>query len=146
MEKKPTLTIHEFFTKLQNIEDRDQRVAALRKHAYKQIKTVLQLAYNDNVELDLPEGAPPYRPNPEKNFPISRMSSVFRTIGYCVKGNKCSQIRKEKWFISILEQLHPEDAKILIAAKDGKLHTFSFKKYSKITKVLVKDALPEILK
>jgi hypothetical protein len=66
-------------------------------------------------------------------------------IGNCTKQAPYSKIRKEKWFIGMLETLSAEDAKILIAAKDGTLTTFGNKKYSKITKSLVRDTFPEIL-
>jgi hypothetical protein len=142
---KITLMPHEIFTNIQNIEDRDQRVAYLKRNAYRQIKTILQLCYNDRVQLDLPEGAPPYQENEETKFPISSISRVFLNIGNCTKQAPYSKIRKEKWFIGMLETLSAEDAKILIAAKDGTLTTFGNKKYSKITKSLVRDTFPEIL-
>jgi hypothetical protein len=142
---KITLMPHEIFTNIQNIEDRDQRVAYLKRNAYRQIKTILQLCYNDRVQLDLPAGAPPYQENEETKFPISSISRVFLNIGNCTKQAPYSKIRKEKWFIGMLETLSAEDAKILIAAKDGTLTTFGNKKYSKITKSLVRDTFPEIL-
>ena len=145
MKDKITLLPHEVFSNVQKIEDRDQRIDYLKKNAYKQVKTILQLAYNDKVELDFPEGAPPYKENDEVRFPIVSMNRVFKNIGNCTKQVKYSKIRKERWFIGILETLSAEDAKILIAAKDGKLSTFADKKYSKITKSLVKDTFPEIL-
>ena len=145
MKDKITLLPHEVFSNVQKIEDRDQRIDYLKKNAYKQVKTILQLAYNDKVELDFPEGAPPYKENDEVRFPIVSMNRVFKNIGNCTKQAKYSKIRKERWFIGILETLSAEDAKILIAAKDGKLSTFADKKYSKITESLVKDTFPEIL-
>jgi hypothetical protein len=145
MKDKITLLPHEVFSNVQKIEDRDQRIDYLKKNGYKQVKTILQLAYNDKVELDFPEGAPPYKENDEVRFPIVSMNRVFKNIGNCTKQAKYSKIRKERWFIGILETLYAEDAKILIAAKDGKLSTFADKKYSKITKSLVKDTFPEIL-
>lgn len=145
MKDKITLLPHEVFSNVQKIEDRDQRIDYLKKNGYKQVKTILQLAYNDKVELDFPEGAPPYKENDEVRFPIVSMNRVFKNIGNCTKQAKYSKIRKERWFIGILETLSAEDAKILIAAKDGKLSTFADKKYSKITKSLVKDTFPEIL-
>lgn len=145
MKDKITLLPHEVLANVQKIEDRDQRIDYLKKNGYKQVKTILQLAYNENVELDFPEGAPPYKENEETRFPIVSMNRVFKNIGNCTKRAKYSKIRKERWFIGILETLSAEDAKILIAAKDGKLSTFADKKYSKITKSLVKDTFPELL-
>lgn len=145
MRDKITLMPHEVFTNAQKIEDRDQRIVYMKRNAYKQVKTILQLAYNDNIKLDFPEGAPPYKENEETRFPISSMNRIFTNIGNCTVQAKYSKIRKERWFITMLETLSAKDAKILIAAKDGKLSTFANKKYSKITKTLVRDTFPELL-
>jgi hypothetical protein len=145
MRDKITLMPHEVFTNAQKIEDRDQRIVYMKKNAYRQVKTLLQLAYNDNIKLDFPEGAPPYRENEETRFPIASIKNVFRNIGNCTVQSKYAKLRKERWFITMLEALSAEDAKILIAAKDGKLSTFANKKYSKITKSLVRDTFPELL-
>jgi len=145
MRDKITLMPHEVFANAQKIEDRDERIVYMKRNAYKQVKTLLQLAYNDNIKLDFPDGAPPYKENEETRFPIASIKTVFRNIGNCTVGAKYAKLRKERWFISILETLSAEDAKILIAAKDGKLSTFANKKYSKITKTLVRDTFPELL-
>ena len=136
---------HEVFANAQKIEDRDERIAYMKKNAYRQVKTILQLAYNDNIKLDFPSGAPPYKENEETKFPIANMNRVFQNIGNCTVQAKYAKIRKERWFIGMLETLSAEDAKILVAAKDGKLSTFANKKYSKITKKLVRDTFPELL-
>ena len=142
---KITLMPHEVFANAQKIEDRDERIVYLKRNAYKQVKTILQLAYNDNIKLDFPEGAPPYKKNEETRFPISSLQRVFKNIGNCTVQAKYSKIRKEQWFIGMLETLSGEDSKILVAAKDGKLTTFANKKYSKITKTLVRDTFPELI-
>jgi hypothetical protein len=145
MRDKITLMPHEVFANAQKIEDRDERIAYMKKNAYRQVKTILQLAYNDKIELDFPKGAPPYKENEETKFPIASIGRVFANIGNCTKQAQFSKIRKERWFIGMLETLSAEDAKILIAAKDGNLSTFANKKYSKITKTLVRDTFPELL-
>tara|TARA_Y100000004_G_C8930964_1_gene419930 strand:- start:312 stop:752 length:441 start_codon:yes stop_codon:yes gene_type:complete len=145
MRDKITLMPHEVFANAQKIEDRDERIAYMKKNAYRQVKTILQLAYNDNIKLDFPSGAPPYKENEETKFPIANMNRVFQNIGNCTVQAKYGKLRKERWFIGMLETLSAEDAKILVAAKDGKLSTFANKKYSKITKKLVRDTFPELL-
>jgi hypothetical protein len=45
-------------------------------------------------------------------------------------------IKRESLFISLLEGVHPDEAKVLVAMKDQKLH----KMYPKITHKLVSDA------
>ena len=141
MKDKITLMPHEVFANLQKIDDRDSRIAYLQRNAYRQIKTILQLAFNYKIQLDLPEGAPPYTENKETRFPIISLRKVFLNIDKCTKQADYSKVRKEKWFIAILESLSASDAKILIAAKDKKFT----RKYSRITKSLVAASFPEIL-
>jgi hypothetical protein len=135
---------HEIFKKVCELEDRDERIKYLKENAYKQVKTILQLCYNDKIILDLPKGKPPFESCPEGREPAP-ISNVFRHIGMLVKGNKISQVKKEKIFIGMLEQLPEEDAAILCAAKDGTITNLKNKKYRKITKSLVEACFPEIL-
>jgi len=136
--------IYEVFEEVCKLENRDDRIACLKKNEFKQLKTVLQLCYNDNIELDLPAGRPPFEECPEGKEPSS-FNNAFSPINMCVVNNNALRVKKEKIFISILEQLCKNDALILCAAKDGTITTLENKKYSKITKSLVKAAFPNIL-
>lgn len=137
---------HEIFAKVCELDDRDERIAYLKEHAYKQVKTILQLCYNDKIELDLPKGKPPFRPCPNAREP-STIANALKLISYCVKENKSTtRLKKEKIFVGILEQIHVEDAGLLCAAKDGTIINYQNKKYRKITKSLVEAAFPELLK
>ena len=136
--------IFEVLEKTCELKDREDRIAYLKEHAFKQVKSVLQLCYNDKVVLDLPYGKPPFEECPIGREPTS-VQNAFKPIGVCVKGNRISRMEKEKKFIQILESINKEDALILCAAKDSTLTTLKNKKYSKITKSLVEACFPEIL-
>lgn len=138
--------IHEVFEEVCKLEDRNDRIEYLKKNAFKQVKSILQLCYNDKIQLDLPKGKPPFDPCPVGREPAP-IGHAFHPIGMCVVGNKTvNQMKKEKIFIAILEQIHEEDANILCAAKDGTITNLQNKKYRKITKSLVEAAFPELLK
>ena len=136
--------IHEIFEETCKLKDRDDRISYLKENAFKQVKTVLQLCYNDKIELDLPYGRPPFEVCPEGREP-SPLANVFSSIGVCVKDNGVGRIKKEKVFIGILEQLCEKDAYILCAAKDGTITTLQNKAYSKMTKSLVEACFPNIM-
>tara|TARA_B110000495_G_scaffold69939_1_gene59611 strand:- start:1526 stop:1954 length:429 start_codon:yes stop_codon:yes gene_type:complete len=136
--------IFEVLEKTCELKDREDRIAYLKEHAFKQVKSVLQLCYNDKVVLDLPYGKPPFEECPIGREPTS-VQNAFKAIGVCVKGNRVNRMEKEKKFIQILESINKEDALILCAAKDSTLTTLKNKKYSKITKSLVEACFPEIL-
>lgn len=137
--------IYEVFEEVCKLEDRNDRIDCLKQNAFKQVKSVLQLCYNDKIVLDLPKGKPPFEVCPEGREPAS-LSNAFKPIGMCVVANKIAQFKKEKIFIGILEQIHEDDAAILCAAKDGTITNLQNKKYRKITKSLVEAAFPELLK
>ena len=142
---KDSKYIHEVFDEICKIEDRNERIEYLKVNAFKQLKSILQLCYNDKIELDLPKGRPPFNPCPIGKEPAS-LKNVFSQIGKCVKENGIDRLRKEKIFISILEAVVESDAAIICAAKDGTITNLQNKKYRKITKSLVEAAFPELLK
>lgn len=137
--------IYEVFEEVCKLEDRNDRIEYLKKNAFKQVKSVLQLCYNDKIQLDLPKGKPPFEPCPEGREPAP-IGNAFKPIAMCTVANKIAQVKKEKIFIGILEQIHEEDAAILCAAKDGTITNLQNKKYRKITKSLVEATFPELLK
>lgn len=136
--------IHEVFEEICNIESREERIARLKENASFEVKTILQLCYNDKIVLDLPKGKPPFEECPDGREPTALRNAV-KPLANCVVGSKVDRIRKEKFFINILESIHPDDAAILCAAKDGTITNLQNKKYRKITKALIEAALPELL-
>ena len=137
--------IHELFDDVCAVKDRDERIAFLKDNAFKQAKSILQLCYNDKLELDLPLGRPPFTPCPVGRTPAA-ISNAFSSLGLTIVNNNVKRIKKEKIFVGILESIHEDDANLLLAAKDGNITTIQKKKYSKITKSLVEASLPELLK
>ena len=139
---------HEILKEVQKLEDRNDRIDYLKENSYRQVKTILQLAYNDKIQLELPKSKPPFNEWKENITPPTEetINRIFSPIGNCVIGNKnFSEIQKERIFITILESIPYEDALLLCAAKDGTLVRVNNKSYSKITKSLVEAAFPSIL-
>lgn len=146
MEKPtPQKYIHEFFSEVCAIKNRDERVKYLKENATFEAKTVLQLQWNEKIKLDLPKGKPPFVPCPEGRTP-QPPNVAIRVLGNLTTTNfKYDRVKKETMFINLLETLCEEDSKIVCAAKDRNLLSTSAKKYSKMTLPLVKEALPELL-
>ena len=106
---------------------------------YKQeflLKVIFAHAFLPNYKMNLPEGEPPFKPaaEPMGMTPTNMFSEARRM--YVFLREDLSAIKRESLFISLLEGVHPEEAKILIAVKDQKLT----KLYPKITHKLVSDA------
>jgi hypothetical protein len=100
------------------------------------LKVVFAHSFLSNYKMDLPEGEPPFKPaaEPMGMTPTNLFSEARRM--YVFTRKDLTAIKRESLFISLLEGIHPDEAKVLIAMKDQKLT----KLYPKITHKLVSDA------
>lgn len=132
----------EIFELVQAAGNQADRVRILQENESFELKTILQAAFRADLKFDLPVGAPPYTPSPNPagvNFsPLRKQIMVLTRL--LVGNNIFNRIKKEMAFIKLLENVHAEDAEILIAMKDKKLH----KKYTLLTASLVKKAFPNL--
>ena len=106
---------------------------------YKQefmLKVIFAHSFLPDYKMDLPEGEPPFTPaaEPMGMTPTNMFSEARRM--YVFNRTDLSAMKRESLFISLLEGVHPDEAKVLIAMKDQKLT----KMYPKITHKLVSDA------
>ena len=133
---------HEVFVKCETIRYKDDRKEYLEKNQTFAVRTILQLNYDKNIKLDLPEGKPPYNEDgAPAGMGLQPINKAVKILGTLTEGGSLKKIKKERRFIQMLESIHAEDAKIIVAAKDGKLQDL----YSKVTINLVKDAIPKLI-
>ena len=85
----------------------------------------LKAAFDPNIQWVFPEGTVPYTPNDspagtDHTLLIQESKKLWRFI----KGadNVTRQAQKENMFFQMLEGLHESEAKLLINAKDKRLH------------------------
>jgi hypothetical protein len=99
-------------------------------------KVICAHNFLEDYKMDLPEGEPPFKPasEPLGMTPTNLFTDAKRFYVFCRKD--LQPLKRESLFISMLEGVHPDEAKILIAIKDQKLT----KLYPKITHKLVSDA------
>ena len=87
----------------------------------------------------LPEGDVPYTPNeaPE-GTEHTLLSQEARTLFNFIKGGngQLTQNKRETMFVQMLEGLHADEAKLIVAAKDKKLHQV----YKGLSANVVKEA------
>jgi hypothetical protein len=100
------------------------------------MKVIFAHSFLPEYKMDLPEGEPPFKPasEPMGMTPTNMFSEARRM--YVFTRKDLTAIKRESLFISLLEGVHPDEAKVLVAMKDQKLH----KMYPKITHKLVSDA------
>ena len=88
--------------------------------------------------MALPEGAPPYQPL-DKSMDNQGMlySEMRRMYVFLANGPQMPQARREQMYVQLLEQLDPDDAKLIIEAKDRKIKG--------VSKKTVQQAFPDLL-
>jgi hypothetical protein len=94
------------------------------------IRLIFEYAFDPEKKMILPEDAPPYKvaAEPLGMTPTNLYNELRRLYVFCRADLK--PIKRESLFVSLLEGVHPSEAKILIAVKDQTLH----KLYPKITR------------
>ena len=119
-----------------------KKVAVLQEYECMILKSLFIWNFDDSVISLLPAGKVPYKPNEN---PLGTDHSSLRreqkSLYNFVKGgnDQLSTIRRETIFIQMLEGLHPKEADIVIAAKDGALEDLYDIDYD-----VVEEAFPDI--
>jgi len=99
------------------------------------LKIIFDYAFDPAKKFALPEGEPPFNAavEPLGMTPTNMFNEVRRFYVFCRTDLK--PIKRESLFISFLEGIHPDEAKLMIAIKDQKLT----KMYPKITRKLLES-------
>ena len=120
-----------------------EKINVLRQLGNEHVRKILQHAFHPGIKFLLPEGTPPYvfRGTPEA-FPTTLYPEVRTFYIFCEGGGaNVNQIRREAIFIQLLEKIHPDEAKVVIAMKDKKFNEL----YDTITYDVVREAFPDML-
>lgn len=136
------LMIHEIIDRAAKAKTRADKIKVFHENDSWALKDVLRGTYDPTVEWNLPEGAPPYEPAEERSVP-SNLLKRNTDFAYFVKGGKGDRLvayKREAMFIRLLEQIHPEDAKLLLLMKEKKQLAKG------ITKKLVEEAYPKLIR
>ena len=141
--------VHELLEAVDSERVKARKLDLLRTHGEDSFKMTMIWNFDESVISMLPEGDVPYQPvesdvqaNIEKGLPQrTTIRNSAKNFYRFVKGgdDAMNKIKRESFFINILETLPPPEAEILVLVKDKALNT----KYN-ITKELVAEASPEI--
>ena len=120
----------------------DGKIAILKEYECDILKSLFIWNFDDSVISLLPVGNVPYKPNESPlGTDHSSLRREQRSLYNFVKGgnDQLSTIRRETIFIQMLEGLHPKEADIVIAVKDGNLEDMYDVPFE-----VVEDAYPDI--
>ena len=115
-----------------------EKIKILQKNDSRELRGILELTYDNRLTWALPEGNPPYEPLDKSMDNQGMLYSEMRRMYVFLEGKaNVSQARREQMFVQILETVDPDDAKLLIEAKDRKIKGCS--------KATDKQAFPDFL-
>jgi|CryBogDrversion2_2_1035213.scaffolds.fasta_scaffold15463_3 hypothetical protein len=120
-------------------EKKEEKIQALRANGHPAIYAVLKHMFDPNIKFLLPKGDPPYNPlefeEPGRLYTEARKFYLFVEGGH----NTITQKKREAIFVSLLENINKEEAKLVLAMKDKK------SPIKGLTKNLVATAFPGLL-
>ena len=136
--------VSEILEKAGTIVKREERVKFLKENKSPGLTDLLRINYDADIVSLLPLGAPPYqKDDAPKGYEYTHLNKAYTQFKYFFKGpiaNGMKPLKREALFLNLLETLHPEEAELLIAAKDKNM------KLKGITPSLVTDAFPNLIK
>ena len=135
--------IPEILEEVNKAPTKAERIRLLQEYNVRPLRNILALAFDKNIELDLPEGAPPFKRDEREPVGLSSASlyTESRRLARTAKGDSLPKMKKELIFVQILEGIHWTEADLVIAAKDKKLTEI----YKNITREIVRKAFPTLL-
>ena len=120
-----SLLISEILDKVHKAKTKSQKVDILRMNDSQSLRMILKASFDPTKKWVIPSGEVPFTPN---DAPIGTehtvLASEAKKLYHFIEGgdNETKQSRKENMFIQMCEGLHESEAKLLIAAKDKRLH------------------------
>jgi hypothetical protein len=135
--------IPQIFDEVERTPSKQGKINCLRTYDHPILRGMLQINFNPDFKLDLPEGTPPYKR--DEKIPVgyseTNLFAEFRRMYIWGQPSNLTKVKKETLFIQLLEGIHWTEADDLCLCKDKKLQT----KYKTITEELVREAFPDAL-
>ena len=119
------LLLSEILTKVHGAKTKAQKIKILQEEDCMALRQIIKWSFDPKIETGLPSGTPPYI---ENDAPEGTEHMLLRTEGdklyHYIKDadpNLQSTVR-ERMFIRLLEGLHKDEAELLCAVKDKRIH------------------------
>lgn len=132
--------LYEIFDLLDKVPDKEGRIASL-KTIPDSVKTVLKYWLHPDIKFNIPEGEPPFESHNAVNTHNAFWSEIRRLPIFIVGGgyDHLTNGKRESLFISMLEYIHPKDARLVLNMKD------KIWPYETLTVDDIKEAFPGLL-
>lgn len=135
------LYVHEVIEKAQAAKTKKEKIEILKKYESWALKDVLRGTLDPKIKWSLPGGKPPYTPNDGHNAPsnLLKKHTQFKYFVYGTISQQLSPYKRESIFISLLEEIHPKDAELVVSMINKQ------KFGGGITPALVNEAFPNLV-
>lgn len=136
-------SISEIVNHVSTIKSKEDKIAWLRENDSVPLQVVLKNIYDSRVEFLIPDTPPPWTLNEFENEAKSLLFREARRLNIFVKGggyDNLNNIKRETLFISLLEDVDNDDAKLLVN------HMICQKPVKGLTKAVLIEAFPNLIK
>ena len=144
------LMIHEILEKVAEAKTKQEKIDILRQNNSLALRDILRGGFDDMIEFILPAGAPSFEvDDAPAGYTRSALQQQTKKFRYFVKGGPGEQLqpaRRERMFVEVLESIHPKESELVVRMKDKKFIVANKAYYKGLTKALVKEAFPNLIK
>ena len=130
--------IYEVLQLVSKATTKQARVDILKNNETWALKDILRGTFDDSIVWLLPDGNPPYTPA-QVPTNLLKQHTQFKYFAKGGPGEKLPKYKREMMFIRLLESIHPEDAKVVLAM------VVKQSPVKGLTKPLVKEVFPGLI-
>lgn len=133
--------VYEVFAEYNKARTKEDRISILKKNDSWALKDIIRGILDEKIEWNIPDGTPPYTPAPPHSTPsnLLKQNVKFKHFVKGGTGDKLPGVKREKIYLELLESVHPEDAKLVIAMISKE------KPVRQLTKPIVHEAFPGLI-
>ena len=134
------LSISEIVNKAKELKPNNKKVEWLKENDSQPLRIVLKIIYDKNMRVLLPDSEPPYKES-EVVGAEGMLYKEARRLRIFVKGggyDDLQQVKREQLFISLLEDVDKDDAKLLV-------QMIKQKPLTGLPVSVIKEAFPELI-
>ena len=117
------LLISEVLQKAHNAKTKAEKIKILQQNNTPALRMIFIINYDESIVSLMPEGAPPFNKNEAPaGTEHTHLEHEARLLHHFFKGgSNLKPMKREQMFIQLLEGLHPDEADVIIKAKDKEL-------------------------
>ena len=134
-------SLSEIVNKARELKTKEEKIQWLRQNDNVALRKILKYMYDTkNIQFLLPNEAPPYTPS---KFEDSRglLYSEVRRLPIFIKGmgyDNLNQAKRESIFISILEEVHKDDAQLMV-------DMITIRAYKELSAAVINESFPGLI-